>query len=195
MKVGIGIPCRKSDIPVVERYALASISRLDPAPYKVYIYVNEAGYDGLGRVRAHIFDTLFERGCDVVLQCSTDYILFRDILAHVSIDQSTGFGYIFSTPFATLIAVTRRLLARNPWTGCYALIKSDWDTIKASEIWDGHDWSVQKNITSLNVVKWPKFMARRRRVKRVVSGALFHPENLGKSLISKMGKVARGFPL
>lgn len=139
-RIAIIIPSLFSD----ERYLRVceiAIGKLDPAPDAVHIYRND-GRAGLGVIRAKLFDDAFEKlGCDIALQCSSDFQLFPDILKHVASDQITTFAFL-SRKLSMPIQFMKFLISPGMWTGCYAIPREIWEVFKKTpwfHSWEGND--------------------------------------------------------
>ena len=160
MKIGIGVPCYKEDVDIAERYVLPSISRLNPQPHKVFIYVNDCG---LKKARTHIFDKLLIEGdCDVALQACTDYYFFPKILRHVDPNNVVTFCAMTTTPIVSMSMMVGRNLSKKPWTGCYSIPRQVWKRVRENQKWDGTDSSVQKSLGgNFKYTRFPNYMLRR----------------------------------
>lgn len=157
MKVGIAVPCHINDIRLLN-VCLSSISKLDPQPFDVSIDVNK-GEKTLREIRAGLFDSLFDEGCDVVLQCSCDFSLFPHILKYVSETKVVTFTPLAKRFYDLTLAAHRLLLPKTTWTGCYSLPKKIWfETVKPS--FDGYDSSVSKAVKKWKVKSFQYYLLR-----------------------------------
>lgn len=140
MKIAVVIPSLASDDDYL-RACIDSVDELDPSPGEVLVYRND-GSQGLGHVRSKLFDEAFnELGCDVVLQCSSDFQLFPDILNYVSGEKITTFAY-FSRKLSMPIQLFKFLISPGMWTGCYSITREFWDLFRRTPWfhgWDGQD--------------------------------------------------------
>lgn len=180
MKIGIGVPCHVDDVSIAEKYVLPSISRLDPAPDQVFIYVNDCG---LKAARTRIFDKLLlEDDCDVVLQACTDYYFFENILSFVKSDKVVTFAPMSMTPLVSLSMILGRNLAKSPWAGCYSLPKHIWKEVRESGTFNGHDYTIQKHVkNNYHFTRAPNYMLRRiegNHVKKLVLGPLWESQGI-----------------
>ena len=157
MKVGIAIPCHIDDKRFLD-VCLSSIRNLEPQPFDVWIDVNK-GERTLREIRGFLFDSLFNDGCDVVLQCSCDFHLFPHILKYVSEKQVVTFTPLAKRLYDVTLAMHRLLMPRRTWTGCYSLPKKIWfETVKPS--FDGSDTSVSKAIEKWKVKSFQYYLLR-----------------------------------
>jgi len=79
-----------NDLPFL-KFSLNSVRHLSPSPYKVALDIND-GDKPLKIIRSCLFDLLFEKGCDVVLSCDSDFWLFPSILENVRDDIAMSFA-------------------------------------------------------------------------------------------------------
>jgi len=161
MRIGIGVPCHERDTGILRR-CLASIDRLEPAPAVVYVLVND-GSRGL-RVRKEILDVLFyEWGCDVVLNVSADFAVFRGILSDVDEHRVTSFGFLRRHP-ADLLHIVKRWVTRKAWSGCYSIPRGVWDCFREVD-WDGSDsrldWWCEARGLDVKRVRMPRYWVLR----------------------------------
>jgi len=147
MKIGIATPIHESDIEYMT-YNKRSIRDLEPKSYLYISFLNN-GSKGLKYYRTWLFDQLFSQGCDIVLQCSVDYYLFKDILSFIEENKVTTFAYL-KHKFSFIIDWLRFKLSPNMWTGCYAITKEFWDAIKKDGSFDGNDYSIMKFAEKIN---------------------------------------------
>lgn len=164
MRIGIGTPCHLDDVNHL-RECRSSILHLDPKPYAHAVDLNQ-GDRSLREIREDLFDTLIAKGCNVLLQCSSDFYLFPSILKHVRRDVVTDFGMLqVHTSKArfleNFIVTAQHLFYPHCWTGCYSLPKEVWlNQVKDS--WDGSDGSVREIIGhNYKFVKKPLYYAMR----------------------------------
>lgn len=138
MKIGVAVPCSIKDLQYLP-YCQNSIFHLDPAPYKVDVFVNNLG--DLRKVRNTLFDRMFADGCDVVLMCDADFHLFPHILRDVRSDVVTSFAQLEKKVFSDWQQAIVRMLWRKNWSGLYSLPKQlYYDRIR--DTWDGLDTSI-----------------------------------------------------
>jgi len=155
--VGIAIPCYIKDLKFLE-VCLSSVEHLDPSPSSVAIDVNE-GERTLREIRAELFDSLFNDGCDVVLQCSCDFYLFPHILKYVSEKDVVTFTPLAKQFYDLTFTIHRLLISQLTWSGCYSLPKKIWlNRVKQS--FDGSDTSVSKNIEKWKVKSFQYYLLR-----------------------------------
>lgn len=139
-RIAIVIPSLFSD----EKYLKVcetAIGALDPAPDSVHVYRNN-GSAGLGVIRTKLFNDAFEYlGCDIALQCSSDFQLFPDILKYVAADRITTFAFL-SRKLSMPIQFAKFLVSPGMWTGCYTITREIWEVFKKTpwfHSWDGKD--------------------------------------------------------
>lgn len=159
MKIGIAIPCHVDDRLYLEE-CLKSVANLDPQPFCHLINLNR-GEISLKQIRSNLFDELFDKQCDVVLNCSSDFWLFPHILAHVRRDIVSDFCSLQNRLLADVISTGIHLFYPDCWTGCYSLPINVWkETIKPS--WDGSDGSIKQILgRNYKFVKKPLYYAMR----------------------------------
>jgi len=199
MKIGIAVPCRYNDIPTLEKYCLPSITNLNPKPDTVSIYLNKGKTVNrfkknqiLKKIKEKLYHNLFvNHKCDIVLQCDSDFYLFKDILKYVNKGYLTNFITMVKTPLASLMKVVFCNFVKNTWSGCYAIPKQVWyKQVINSPYWDGTDTGV-KLAVKLNYrsIRTPKFMLMRRSKKRFREITIHHPLNRDKPLYDKMVRL------
>ena len=145
MKIAIVIPSLYSDEKYL-RVCEAAIKKLDPPADEVLILRND-GSKGLKEIRSGLFDDAFnKRGCDIALQCSSDFQLFPDILKHISDKEITTFSFV-NRRLSMPIQLMKFLLSPGMWTGCYSIPRIFWEglgNISAKGVFDGNDTSIKK---------------------------------------------------
>jgi len=158
VKIGVAIPCHLEDLSFL-RKCLFGINQLNPKPYRIEIDVNK-GERTLREIRERLFDKLFSEGCDVVLQCSSDFYLFPKILRYVQRERIVTFPCL-TYRISDLPMMILTLLGRG-WTGCYSLPKQDWFN-KIKDKWDGTDRSIRNLIKKREYIciKKPCYRAMR----------------------------------
>jgi len=142
MKIGIATPIHENDIEYVS-YNKRAVKELEPKAYLHTSYVNK-GIKGLEFYRTFLIDHLFSSGCDIVLQCSVDHYLLKDILSFVDENKITKFAYL-KYRLSYIVDFLRFKLSPDMWTGCYSINKEFWDYFKSSmhfKYWDGGDFSI-----------------------------------------------------
>lgn len=192
MKVGIGVPCHIDDVKIAEKHVLPSISKLDPAPDRVFVYVNKCG---LKAARTHIFDKLLIEGnCDIALQACVDYQFFKHIISHIRSDKVVTFYPMTTTPIVSLSLIIGRNVAKNPWAGCYSLPKKVWERIREDPVWDGTDGSVQ---TLLNgdyyFTRTPDYTLRR--ISKNITRTVFRHEWRKRSIYRRGLKLVQALKI
>jgi len=162
VKIGIAVPCHIDDLDFLKK-CLFGISQLNPKPYRVEIDVNK-GERSLREIRESLFDKLFSKGCDVVLQCSADFYLFPKILKYVQRERIVTFSFLVYriSDLTTTILV---LLGRG-WTGCYSIPRDVWFN-KIRDKWDGTDGSIRKLVRKGEYVSIKKPCYRAMRAWRI----------------------------
>ncbi len=143
MKIGIITPCHFEDIYRYFPLTQYSINNLEPKCFVHKIYPNDGKYD-LGYYRKKLFEQSFNMGCELVLQCSADFYLHKDILKYVEKNKITTFAYI-KHRLSYLIDFVRFKISPDMWTGCYCLPKEFWNYFKGTkyyDYWDGGDYSI-----------------------------------------------------
>jgi len=157
-KIGVAIPCHIKDRLFLKQ-CLFGIENLNPKPYRVEVDVNE-GERSLHQIRENLFDKLFSIGCDVVLQCDSDFYLFPKILRYIDAKKVTTFSCLARR----LSDVTMLLLALSgrSWTGCYSIPRNVWFN-EVRDSWNGTDADVLRIVGRKNVVsvKTPSYYALR----------------------------------
>lgn len=142
MKIGIATPIHENDVKYI-MYNRISIYSLRPKAYLHLTYFND-GSKGLKHYRTFLFDQLFNNGCDIVLQCSVDHYLLKDILKYVDENKVTTFAYR-KYKLSYIIDWLRFKVSPSMWTGCYSITKKYWEYFKESmyyKYWDGGDYSI-----------------------------------------------------
>lgn len=159
MKIGIATPIHEKDYKYTALNKL-SVQELNPKAYIHLAYPND-GKRGLKYYRTYLFNHLFDIGCDIVLNCSVDHFLFKDILTFIEEDKVTTFAY-FKKRISFLLDFIRFKLSPNMWTGVYAFNKEFWELLKKDESFDGNDSSVmrfaQKINYPVNRIRRPSYM-------------------------------------
>lgn len=141
MKIGIITPIHENDLKYL-KVCVQAIKLLNTRPEVSLKYLNN-GEKGLGFYRSELFDWAFEY-CDVVLNCSVDHQLHRNILAYVSGNKITTFAYFKMKPSYVLDYI-RFKLSPSMWTGCYSITRDFWKLFRKSDYyvrWNGEDYSI-----------------------------------------------------
>lgn len=195
-KIGIGIPCLSVDIPLLEKYCLPSIKKLDPQPDITYILLNDGVKGGLKQLRRMIFEKLFrDYGCDLVLVVDSDFILFHDILKYVDRKRVTTFAHCIRYPISGLIMILYGLIITQGWTGCYCLSRDIWNN-QIKDKWLGHDSDIPRLINfDYKYVRIPKYMIIRRDMKALKRNIFYHKYNLNLPFRRKIIRLLRVFPI
>ena len=182
MKVGIAIPCHERDIRFLKK-CLNSIQNLDLQAHYVTLNINR-GERTLKQIRTDMFNHVFKSGCDVALQCSSDFYLFPQILRYVDTVKVTTFPFLARRP-SDFFTVLLTLLGRG-WTGCYSVPRDIWFS-QLRDNWDGNDSSILNLVGRKNVVsiKRPCYYAMRPWQPSAVSKTLSH-----KSLLKRVWWMA-----
>jgi len=142
MKIGIATPIHTRDVNYM-MYNKKSVLELKPKAFLQVSYLNN-GIKGLKFYRTFLFDHLFNSGCDIVLQCSVDHFLHKDILKYVEKNKITTFAYL-KYRLSFIIDFIRFKISPSMWTGCYSITKEFWDYFKSSkyyQYWDGGDYDI-----------------------------------------------------
>lgn len=142
MIIGIATPMHVDDriyLPIINK----AFENLDPKPSWVMIHHNK-GEKSLGYYRTYLFDELFINGCDVVLQCSADHKLHKNILSYIEDGKITTFAYC-KMRATYIIDFMRFLISPSMWTGCYSITLDFWELFKKDahfDSWDGGDYAI-----------------------------------------------------
>lgn len=156
MKIGVATPCHVDDTSLL-CFCLQSVASLKPSAYLHLVDVNN-GEHSLKTIRTNLFNALFDKGCDVVLSCDSDFWLFPKILEHVSLEHVVSFASL--TPkLSDITLMMIRLFYPKSWSGLYSLPKHEWEHLK--ERWDGTDTSVKQLCFKHRFVKRPLYYALR----------------------------------
>lgn len=147
MKIGIATPIHKKDSRYIE-YNKRSVQDLEPKAYVHIVYYND-GSKGLKYYRTWLFDYLFSLGCSIVLNCSVDHYLCKNILNYVDKKEITTFAYV-KYRISFIIDFIRFKLSPNMWTGCYSIPLDFWELLKKDGSFDGNDYSVIKFAEKIN---------------------------------------------
>lgn len=179
MKVGVAIPCHIDDKPLLQD-CLESVANLNPQAFLHLVDLND-GKRSLKLLRTALFDSLFDKGCDVVLNCDVDFWLFPQILQYVRHDCVVDFAQL-ERNFSDVPIMLLRLFYPQSWSGLYSLPKHEWERIKTS--WDGTDTSVKQLCPNYVFVKRPMYYALR--------SSMGKPDDFdGKSLFRKVLWMAK----
>lgn len=149
MEIGIVTPCHVNDQAFL-RKCKESIANLNPQPFCHIVNINK-GEQSLKQIRTDLFDAAFEKGSDVVLQCSADFWLFPKILAHVRKEVVTSFANLNNRFLSDMMLTGLRLIYPRSWTGCYSLPKEVWEQ-QVKPAFDGNDTSVHLVLGKRNYV-------------------------------------------
>ena len=142
LKIGIATPIHEKDVMYMS-YHDRAIKDLESKAYISLGWLND-GSKGLKYYRTFLFDHLFDLGCDVVLQCSVDHYIHKDILNYVDENKITTFAYL-KYKLSYVIDFIRFKLSPDMWTGCYSITKEYWDYFKESMYyrhWKGGDYAI-----------------------------------------------------
>lgn len=143
MKIGIITPCHFEDVYRYYPISNYSVHQLKPKAFYYNVFMNSGKYD-LGYYRNKLFNNAFQIGCDVVLQCSADFYLHKDILKYVVEDKITTFAYI-KHRLSYVVDFVRFKISPDMWTGCYSITKEFWGYFKGSmhhKYWKGDDYAI-----------------------------------------------------
>lgn len=147
MNIGIATPLHWKDIMYVA-YNKRAVFNLEPESHVQMYYLNN-GEKGLKYYRTSLFNSLFHIGCDIVLQCSIDFYLLKDILSYVNEKRITTFAYLKYKP-SYVIDFIRFKVSPSMWTGCYTITRDFWELLKKDGSFDGNDYSVMKFAKKIN---------------------------------------------
>ena len=199
LKIGVGIPCHKRDIPLLERYTLPSLLNLNPSPYKILILINEGTYTDLKEIKTEIYDSLFkDYDCDIVLTACADYLFVnKTLMLEVHPDKVMNYGRMLNTPIIGLMWVIARRLVKKPWSACHSMPKKIWfETIRDSSLYDGTDGSIPIIMNMcFESHRGINYILMRRNTKRIVNNALFNPIMRKKHIIKRILKLTQGLPI
>ena len=163
LKIGVGIPCLEADRELLKS-SLGSVLNLVSSHEVVYYVDFNDGSEGLETVVARVFDTLFSRGCDVVLKISADHLVFPDILDYIDDQSVTTYAFI-KKELSVVLSVVKFLLSPVMWTGVYSLPRPVWEAIKRMGEFNGHDGSVKNSVEKLGIpikrIRRPKYLLLR----------------------------------
>lgn len=201
MKIGLGIPCHVNDIPLLRKYCLPKVLKLDPQPAIIIVSIND-GKDGMKNIRTELYDYLFkECNCDIVLNLGADMMPSKNILKYVRRNIIVSYGQYYRRPIATIINIITRLLytafRRRPWRGTYSLPREIWfNQIRNSKVFSPDDESVKRAAKYRYVtVSFPKVLVVREHYKTIKQVILYHHCTRHLTLLGKILRLAQIVPL
>lgn len=145
-KIGVAIPCFHGDIAFLTT-CLSAIERLNPQPFVTVVDVNRNS--NIDEARSKLFEYLFyAEGCDVVLQNSVDFYVFKNILKYVKRNRVVSFNLLCLRRYDLSFALYHLLFPSMGWTGCYSMPIEYWEKLKHA--FDGFDSSVWLQLGRFN---------------------------------------------
>lgn len=198
MRIGVAIPCLNTDVPLLEKYTLPSLSVLDPPPNKILVLVND-GTGGLKEYRTKLFDKLFlEHKCDIVLSACADYrFTNKKLVTQMNPNKVQNYGRVYNTPLMSILFYVLRRMTRKPWSGMYSIPKKIWfEQVRDNPVFDGTDGTIPRCVDMDYVSHMGvNYMLMRRNRKGIIQNALFSPYSLEKHPIKRIVKMMKGLPI
>ena len=125
--LSMALPCHIRDVPLLEKYCLPSISRLDPKPDSVIISLNDGHELGLKGIRLDLFDKAFnEYGADVIFSYGVDAIFRKHIMRFARTDMIVAVEWLPLRPFTIITRSIVNFSRGRGWSGSYFLPRDIW---------------------------------------------------------------------
>jgi hypothetical protein len=161
LDVTFAIPCHIRDIPLLSKYCLPSINKLNPKPSRLVVAFNDGinleHENALKFIRIQLFDKVFkDYDTDVLFSYGADGYFKEKIVTHADPDIVVSVNWLPLRPITIITNLLMYYIIRKGWHGSYFMPRDVWFNTCRSKF-DGTDTSIKMALDgNYKIIKWPQ---------------------------------------